>query len=607
MHYLLPESMLLSYHCCARRCAQHRRGVRVAVRRTTHQRDTTPGRAENYAGYSDSRPYTPSMDGSAVGYDARLRSLVEAGIELGAEFSLDGMLQRIVDTAARLTGARYAALGVIDASGRELERFVTAGLTPDELAAIGPEPKGRGILGVLIRHKEPLRLRNLAEDPRSVGFPPGHPSMTSFLGVPIIERGAAYGNIYLTDKNGGDEFTDEDEDIIRLLAAQAAAAITNQRAYTAARTWAQQLQSLARIGDALVQSASSDDLNEAVVREFQSLLSSRLSLLYLLDLDGALGLVAAVPDELRGQVSGPLPLISRRFADQEARWSTIRIDALADDPSIDQVVINQLGGRTAILVPVTAGRRFLGVLVALDRQDDDPRFTDSDVRVGEEFAARAAMVIELSRRVTRESVDAILAAQEQERRRIGLELHDQTGQELTAALLSLGQLAKAVEGEDGRSRVHELRDLLTESLRGVRRLSTLLTPPALERHGLVAAVEYLAELLGERSGIAIRVVSELEGIELGQTLEARLYRVVQEALTNVVRHSGAGEAWVRLEVVGDRLVVSISDDGVGMSPAAGHGVGLDGARERMSSVSGALTIDSQPGKGTIVRAEVQLS
>jgi len=140
----------------------------------------------------------------------RLRTLLETGIAISSELSLDAVLERIVEAAARLTGARYAALGVIDPSGSALERFVTTGLDEQGVAAIGDPPHGRGILGVLIREALPLRLHDLREDPRSVGFPPNHPSMHSFLGVPILLRGVAYGNLYLTEKPDGEDFTAED-------------------------------------------------------------------------------------------------------------------------------------------------------------------------------------------------------------------------------------------------------------------------------------------------------------------------------------------------------------------------------------------------------------
>jgi GAF domain-containing protein len=164
----------------------------------------------------------------------RLRAIVDAGVALASELSLDAVLQKIVESAAELTGARYAALGVIDSSGQSLEKFIVTGVDEETKAAIGDSPRGRGILGALIHDAKPLRLDDLAEDPRSVGFPPNHPPMLTFLGVPILLRGVAYGNLYLTEKAGGAPFTQEDEELTMLLSSQAAVAIENARLYEAA-------------------------------------------------------------------------------------------------------------------------------------------------------------------------------------------------------------------------------------------------------------------------------------------------------------------------------------------------------------------------------------
>ena len=165
---------------------------------------------------------------------------LRAAIAVTSELSIEAVLQRIVASAAELTDARYAALGVIDQSGTGLEKFVTTGFDQHTIDAIGDLPRGRGILGVLIRDAEPLRLAELGSDARSVGFPPNHPPMKTFLGVPILLRGVAYGNLYLTEKAGGDEFTVEDQEIVQLLAAQAAVAIENARLYESATRWLDQ-------------------------------------------------------------------------------------------------------------------------------------------------------------------------------------------------------------------------------------------------------------------------------------------------------------------------------------------------------------------------------
>ena len=196
----------------------------------------------------------------------RLRALFAAGLAVTSELSLEALLHRLVEAAAELTGARYAALGVIDASGSQLEQFLTHGIDVDTRASIGSLPRGRGILGVLIRDAKPLRLHDLGEDPRSVGFPPGHPPMRSFLGVPILLRGVAYGNLYLTEKEGGEDFSEEDEELVTLLAGQAAVAIENARLYEASARWSLQLQSLEEVGNALATETDLGRLLDLIVR-----------------------------------------------------------------------------------------------------------------------------------------------------------------------------------------------------------------------------------------------------------------------------------------------------------------------------------------------------
>src|SRR6201987_6501620 len=215
------------------------------------------------------------MDALSVS-EGRLRALFEAGLAVSSELSLEALLRRLVEAAAELTGARYAALGVIDGSGSELEQFVTHGIDDDLRAEIGSLPRGRGILGVLIREAKALRLHDLAEDPRSVGFPPAHPPMRSFLGVPILLRGVSYGNLYLTEKEGDEDFTQEDEDLLTLLAGQAAVAIENARLYEASTRWSRQLQSLEEVGNALATETDLDRLLDLVVRRLRELLGARV-------------------------------------------------------------------------------------------------------------------------------------------------------------------------------------------------------------------------------------------------------------------------------------------------------------------------------------------
>src|ERR1044071_1707340 len=206
----------------------------------------------------------------------RFRALIEAGVSISSELSLEALLQALVEKAAELTGASYAALGVIERAATELERVVTTGIDADTHAAIGDLPRGRGILGALIREAKSLRLHDLTQDPRAAGFPPNHPAMHSFLGVPIMLRGVPYGNFYLTEKEGREDFTDEDEEIVMLLANQAAVAIENARLYEAATGWSKQLESLNEVGNALLTETDLDRLLDLIARRLGELLDARI-------------------------------------------------------------------------------------------------------------------------------------------------------------------------------------------------------------------------------------------------------------------------------------------------------------------------------------------
>ena len=267
--------------------------------------------------------------------DARLRALLEAGLALASELSLDALLHRLVEAAAEITAARYAALGVIDPSGSQLERFLTVGIEPEERGAIGDPPRGRGILGVLIRDAKPLRLHDLTEDPRSVGFPPHHPPMRSFLGVPVLLRGVAYGNLYLTEKAGGEDFTEEDVGLVTALAGQAAVAIENARLYEAATGWSHQLESLIEVGNAVATETDIERLLDLVVRRLRKLVDARFVSVALPDGADQLRFVAAAgegSEELVGQTIMRATSKSGRVLD---RRRSERVDSVLDDPEVE--------------------------------------------------------------------------------------------------------------------------------------------------------------------------------------------------------------------------------------------------------------------------------
>jgi signal transduction histidine kinase len=534
-----------------------------------------------------------------------LRGLVDAGIALSSELSLDDLLQTLVETAARLTGARYAALGVIDESGTGLERFLHTGIDAATVAQIGHVPRGLGILGALLTDARSLRLESIADDPRSVGFPPGHPPMSGFLGVPILLRGRAFGNLYLTEKVSG-SFTGEDQELVETLASQAAVAIENARLYEAATSWSNQLEALNEVGTALASEIELVPLLELIARRLRGLINARLVTIALPDADGLLRIEAAAGEgaseivgmqlERKGSKSGRV--LERRRAEC--------VDSLADDPEVDREAMDRLGATTGLFVPLALGRRAIGVIAAHDKQREDPRFSDVDLRLAESFAPRAAVAVDLSARVASDALGRVVEAQELERRRLARELHDQTGQELTSVLLGLKAVEEAKTDEERAESLAAVREQVVETLHDVRRLAVELRPKALDDFGLVAALERLAETFAERTGMRVDLEANV-GDRLPSDLETALYRIVQEALTNIVKHAEATAVSIVLARSGRSVTAVIEDNGRGFDPELdGDGLGLLGMGERLALLGGKLKVESSPGAGTTIVAEVPL-
>jgi signal transduction histidine kinase len=537
----------------------------------------------------------------------RLRVLVDAGIAMSSELSLDALLQRIVETAAELTGAKYAALGVVDRSGQSLERFLTTGIDPETHAAIGELPRGRGLLGAVILEGRPLRLHEIADDPRSVGFPRSHPPMHTFLGVPILTRGVVYGNLYLSEKEGGGDFTEEDEDFTQLLAAQAAVAIDNARLYESSTRWLRQLESLHEIGNALAEQLELEPLLAIVAARLRELVDARIVLVAVPDTPTALRVAAADGEDAGELVGMTLELGGSKVGRVLERARSERVDSVLDDREIDQAAVRRLGVTTALYVPLVVHGRAVGVVAAHDKLGGDPRFGDEDVRLAESLATRAAIALDLSERVSRDAVRRVVEAQEQERKRLARELHDETGQALTSILLGLKSLEQGSSEED-RERVASLRELVVSTLQDVRRLAVELRPAALDDFGLAPALERLAETHRAHDGIAIDVEVRLDDERLPAEVETAVYRIVQEALTNVAKHADAARISILVARRNGNVVAVIEDDGAGFDPESvrDESLGLAGIRERLALLGGRLRLETAPGNGTTLAAEVPL-
>lgn len=543
----------------------------------------------------------------------RLRRLLDVGQTLVSELDPEAVLERILEEAQRLTGARYAALGVLDEDRRELERFITAGLDPDVRRAIGELPRGRGVLGVLIEDARPLRLADIDVHPESYGFPAGHPPMHSFLGVPIIIRGRGWGNLYLTEKEGGKEFTQLDEDAAVTLARWAAIAIENARIHQTSEQRLVQLEHAVRsleasrdIADAIGSVADLDRVLELIVKRGRALVGARSLLIMLREGDDlVVAADAGHTESARGQ---RVPVRGSTSGQVLESGRAQRVGEVGRQLRVDPAKFGVRDASTALLVPLLHRGMGIGVLAAFDHGKDGGEFTQEDERLLRVFAQSAANAVAIKRSVEADRLRSALAAAEFERARWARELHDQTLQALGGlrVLLASSVGRGDVAAKDGSMR-QAIEDIELE-IANLREIITDLRPSLLDDLGLAPALEALFE---RRRGDSLQISSELrlppldgDASALTGELETTVYRLVQESLTNVVKHAHARTASVLVGLDGGEIVVEVSDDGRGFdTDTQASGFGLAGMRERVSLAGGTLSIASGE-RGTQVRARL---
>ncbi|HET9162450.1 MAG TPA: GAF domain-containing sensor histidine kinase [Solirubrobacterales bacterium] len=526
----------------------------------------------------------------------RLRRLIDVGRGLVARLDLDAVLSEVVEVARELTGARYAALGILDEDRRELERFIYVGIDAEARKRIGDLPRGRGVLGELIRNPAPLRLREVGEHPRSYGFPAGHPPMHSFLGVPIVVRGQVYGNLYLTEKKGGG-FDDADEEAVTILAEWASVAIFNVRLYGqseeergALERAVHGLEATTEIARAVGGETDRARVLETIAKRTRALIDAR-SLLVLLR-DGSRWEVVAAAGEC-----GPAPI---------GRYVTI--DEGTEAEALEGVRGIGVEARAALPAQLDFRGRSLGAIVALDRLEEGPEFHAEDRRMLTAAAASAAAAVATVLSVSEERLRQSLLAAERERARWARELHDSILQGMGARRMLLSSVLKSGAPEQLRAAVEEgLRDVVRD-IDELRALITELRPATLDQLGLVAALEDLFERFGHAAGVELATDMEIDAARLEAELETVLYRLVQEALNNIAKHSGAAHAQLQIRSEADRVELLVADDGAGFDPDAPvSGFGIAGMRERIELAGGELRIESKPGGGTKLLASVPLA
>lgn len=545
--------------------------------------------------------------------EAELRRLIQAGQSIVAQLDVDGVLEELLDVAREVTGARYAAIGVLAATRRELERFITKGVDADTHAAIGDLPLGRGILGALIADPRPLRLNRVAEDPRSYGVPEGHPPMETFLGVPILVRGEAWGNLYLTEKESGGGFTEADEEAAVVLADWAAIAMQNARLYQdvdarrdALERVMQTLEATSAIARAVGGERDVERVLELIVERARTLVEARAVIIALQE-DGRL-VVQAGAGEFDDRALGRTLAGARETLGVVLRNERpARIRDVATDLGLAGHRVGVEGARSALLVPLLFRNRPLGVLAAFDRRGPDPQFGAAHEALFQSFAASAATAVATARTVERDRLRWSIDAAERERQRWARELHDDTLQGLGAMRMLL---ASGLRGDEAKLRatVEHAVDMIAHQVDDLRGLITELRPAALDDLGLQAALESLAERFAASDGPSLDADIALDGgSRLDPELETTVYRVVQEALHNVLKHAGATGTEVHVWRSSEQLLLEVVDDGQGFTEdGSTPGFGLVGMRERVELAGGTLTVDSSPGAGTRITARLPL-
>ncbi|WP_444545531.1 sensor histidine kinase [Streptomyces roseolilacinus] len=533
---------------------------------------------------------------AARGTRDRVHSLLEAVVSVGRELDLAQVLRRIVEAAAQLVDARYGALGVIGPDGRTLSQFLTTGLPDEEIAKIGPLPAGHGLLGEIIRNPEPLRLRDLGAHEVSYGFPAHHPPMRTFLGVPIRVRDQVFGNLYLTDKRGGQDFDAEDESVISTLSVAAGVAIDNARLYEDSRRQQRWLQANAEITHSLLSGSPRLRVLELIARRAREITGTRLAdvavpvggsddlvveLAIGADEDARRGLVVPVDGTLSGAAYGS--------------GSPVTTASLADDTRYHAGPRCFEGLGPAVAVPLGTGAEDTRGVLLLARATDGVVFTSEELAPLLAFAGQAALALELAERRR----DAEQLALLEDRDRIARDLHDLAIQRLFATGMTLQSAARLVEHKGAAERVERAVGDLDETIKIIR--STIFglrardedTGPSL-RARIARAVEEAASALGHPPRLSMEGLLDTD---VPAQVADHVMAALTEALSNAARHAHATRVEVTARATADEVVLTVADNGRGI-PRGGRRSGLGNLRERAHAVGGTFEVEGPAAGGT---------
>ena len=513
----------------------------------------------------------------------RLRGLLRANQAIVGNLSLPVLLQRTVQAACELAHARYGALGVIAPAGG-LEQFVHVGIDEQTAARIGHLPEGKGLLGALIDDPRPIRLRTMSSDPRSVGFPPGHPPMTSFLGVPIRVRDEVFGNLYLTERENG-EFTAEDEVLVSALAATASVAIENARMYDEARRRQQWLQASTEVSQQLLSSDGEDPLR-LIARQAQQIANADVVTVVLPTADGRL-----IVEVASGEGADELTALTFAIEDTLAGLAfnsgqPVLVGDISEDPRYTVHLSDVVPVGPVMVLPLGGLAQVRGALV-IGRLRGRHRFAEADLEMATTFANHAAVALELADARTDQQRIVLL----EDRDRIARDLHDHVIQRLFAIGLTVQSVAIGLGDDERATRLSRVVSDIDETIRQTRTSIFQLHGPLGPETGtvrtrlLTVAAEVTAVLGFEPQ---VRFSGPIDAV-VPEPVVDDLVAVLREALTNTARHAHASRVDVDVTTTTTQLSMAVTDDGVGISDN-GRSSGLANLRQRAEQHGGSLTL-----------------
>jgi len=541
----------------------------------------------------------------------RRELLLQAGLALASELSLPAVLQRIVELAVQVTKARYGALGVLGTEQR-ISEFHTTGVSQEQRNAIGHIPVGRGVLRALIEDAKPLRLHDIRDDPRSVGFPPNHPPMQPFLGAPVKARGQVFGNIYLTREPGASDFSPEDEEALLVLASQAGVAVENarlydetRRLYDEARQRERRLEAVRELATAILAGIQPETVLELVAERARELVGAAVATMAVPATDpDSLVLTVAIgehADELRGLV---FPRDESISGEVIARGEPVVVEDAASDGRAFQPVVKLGDMGPAMFVPLVVRGSAFATLSVANLVGGRP-FDEDDVALVQTFASQAAVAVEYGRAQRDLHRLAVL----EDRERIAKELHDGVIQSLFAVGMGLQATATISHDPELERRIENAVQEMDRVIRDLRNYIFGLLPGVVADRQLDQALRSLAEDFQEKTGVvAVVDVDQRVAADLSPRA-GDVVQVVREALSNVGRHAEAATCRISLRPQDGRAVLEIDDDGSGfdLEWARGRGQGLGNLHGRAKTLGAELTIESAVGTGTTVQLSIPLS